>query len=370
MTGYDRARLLLVLSLCTAPLAAQPNCATPNLGRTPINDLGTGLYLGLYQGGLYPGGANAPPEAHRAEGVERALAVAPIAGPAGSRYLLLSIGMCNTSQEFCGPAVPPCTTRSFVGKAALDGRVDHGELAIVNGAHGGQTATLWESASNAAYQWIEDNALTPAGYTEEQVQIVWVKVANAGPASGLPAADADAFALVSSLGNIARAAKVRYPNLRMVFVSSRIFAGYATTALNPEPYAYESGFAVKWLIEAQVDQMAGGGIDPRAGDLDYGTVAPWLVWGPYLWADGPNPRSDGLTWDCPADYENDGTHPGDGAEEKVGQRLLDFFLTSPFGSPWFHAPVFADGFETGDTSAWTLTSPSPGSGAEPKAPGR
>src|SRR5262245_66296590 len=33
-------------------------------GLTPLSDLGSGHYQG-YQGGLYPGGTNAPPAAHR-----------------------------------------------------------------------------------------------------------------------------------------------------------------------------------------------------------------------------------------------------------------------------------------------------------------
>ena len=31
---------------------------------TPINDLGAGLYLNQYQGGLYPGGSNLMPAPH------------------------------------------------------------------------------------------------------------------------------------------------------------------------------------------------------------------------------------------------------------------------------------------------------------------
>jgi len=169
--------------------------------------------------------------------------------------------------------------------------------------------------------------LAPKSLSERQVQAVWVKLANAQPTVSLPDAGADAFNLVSGLANVARALKVRYPNLKMAFFSSRIYAGYASTTLNPEPYAYESGFAVKWLIEAQIDQAAGRGTDPLAGNLDYRTVAPWLAWSFYPWADGP-------TWSC-SELKTDGTHPAQRAESKAGQRLLQFFLNSVYTSPWF-----------------------------------
>jgi hypothetical protein len=332
----------LTLALLAAPAAQGSNCAGTSTGNVDLFDLGTGLYLGQFQGGLYPNGQNQVPAAHNQDGRTRAAEVQPLDAngqpSTTGKIVLLSIGMSNTTQEWCSENSDlPCNSWTFMGRAAASPQVDHTHLVIVNGAKGGQTAQTWDSPTDPNYDRVRDTKLAPAGVTEAQVQAVWLKVADANPTVHLPAANADAYALVGFMGDIARALKVRYPNLKLVFLSSRIYAGYATTTLNPEPYAYESGLSVKWLIQAQIRQMAGNPPDPLAGDLDDTTVAPWLAWGPYLWADGLTPRSDGLIWQC-ADLEADGTHPSQSGESKVGQKLLQFFLSSPYTAPWFAAP--------------------------------
>lgn len=323
---------MLPASLIGLGLAAS-DCDRISVGLTPINDLGANLYLDQFPGGLYPDGRNEPPADHAAEGLRRARAIEPLDAngdpdPNG-RYVLISIGMSNTSQEFC------CGSWTLMGQAANDPDVNRTELVIVNGAQGGRAASAWISPDAPTYNVVRQR-LAQRGVTEEQVVAIWLKQANPGPRVSLPDENADANILMQHLGDIVRAAKVRYPNLQNVFLSSRIYAGYASTGLNPEPYAYESGFSVKWLIEAQINQMRGGDVDPRAGDLDFNTVAPWIGWGPYLWADGLVPRSDGLIWEC-KDFQSDGTHPSQSGEEKVGTMLLDFFLGSPFATPWFRS---------------------------------
>lgn len=333
--------LLWLLALACASEPAGQNEPPPNdlVATHPISDASSWTYLG-FPGGLYPDGATMP-AAHHAAGLARAQATTPLnaAGqpdPAG-KIVLLSIGMSNTTQEFCNRGASGlCATGSFVQQALADPAVQQTTLVMVDGARGGQTASTWMTPSAPNYDLVRDTRLAPAGVTEQQVQVAWVKVANAQPAASLPSANADGYTLVSQIGPIARALKIRYPNLRLVFLSNRTYGGYATTPLNPEPYAYESGFAVKWVIQAQITQMAGGAIDARAGDLDYGTVAPWIGWGPDLWANGATPRADGHFF-VREDFRDDGTHPSASGVQKVGRLLLDFFKGSGLTRCWFLA---------------------------------
>jgi hypothetical protein len=311
--------------------------------KVPLNDLGAGCYLG-FQGGLYPGGADTLPADHLAAGQAAAARIQPLDATgrpsATGRYVLLSIGMSNTTQEFCSDGGLPgsCQPYSFMGQAAADPAVDHGTLAIVNGAYGSKAAPSWTSATSAEYDRIRDTWLRPLGLSEQQVQIAWVKVANSQPQVALPDTAADAYVMERQLGEIARALKTRYPNLRQVFLTTRIYAGYATSRLNPEPFAYENGFSAKWVIASQIAQMRGEAGDARTGNLRYDAgPAPWLAWGPYPWAAGARARSDGLTW-VPGDFNpSDLTHPAQGARQKVGAMLLAFFKTSPATRCWFLA---------------------------------
>lgn len=323
--------------------------------KIPLTDMtASQTYLG-FSGGLYENTTNTVPADHDTAGISIASNIVPLdtsgtPDPVNGKVLFMSIGMSNTTQEWCAQGYvvnTPCDSWSFTGQALADSRVNKTNLVFIDGAKGGQDAATWDQPTDPNYDRVATSILSPLGYDEKQVQVIWIKEANGQPTGTptLPNTSADAYVLETHLGNIIRAAKVRYPNLKQVFLSSRIYGGYAITTTNPEPYAYESGFSVKWLVQAQIDQMRNGGAvsDTRAGDLNYQTgVAPWIAWGPYLWADGANPRSDGLTW-VKTDFDpSDYTHPSQpgapsdtqSGEFKVGGMLLNFFLNSPH-TPWF-----------------------------------
>src|SRR6476660_7324623 len=85
----------------------------------------------------------------------------------------------------------------------------------------------------------------------------------------------------------------RFPKLQIAYLSSRTYAGYAKTSLNPEPFAYESAFVVRWLIQDQMKGDAALIYDPAKGAVK----SPILLWGPYLWANGEKGRKAGdLIW--------------------------------------------------------------------------
>jgi hypothetical protein len=131
---------------------------------------------------------------------------------------------------------------------------------------------------------------------------------------------------------IAQVLHQRFPNLKLAYVSSRIYAGYASTRLNPEPYAYESGFSVKWLIEQQIQGDAALNFDPKRGTVK----SPWLSWGPYLWASGTKGSAADLRYE-EGDFADDGTHPSPAGQKKVAAALLDFFKSDATTKSWFVA---------------------------------
>ncbi len=291
----------------------------------PLTALPQGETYKGEDGGLYGRGRNDPPPDLEAAAKRALSEVAPrdIDGQPDKAGLivLLSIGMSNTTQEFA----------SFKQLADADrGKSD--AVVIVDGAQGGRDAASWDPANPVSLDvWRDvERRLKMAGVTPPQVQVVWIKQARSNPRA-LGEFPEHADALGENLIAILQEARRRFPNLRLAYLSSRTYAGYAKTQLSPEPYAYESAFAVRGVILAQLRGDKRLNADPEAGQV----MAPVVLWGPYLWADGATPvAADGLKWE-PEDVARDGVHPSERGREKVARLLLEFFRTHPLAQPWF-----------------------------------
>jgi hypothetical protein len=271
--------------------------------------------------GLYGDGQNAPPADHLKRATAAAAKVTPLDAngrpAADGKIVLMSVGMSNTTQEFS----------RFV-QLAKDDSAKSPKVVVVDAAQGGKAADSWASADRPQTWEQADRRLAASNVTSAQVQAIWLKQARISPAT-LGEFPAHAKALQADLKNIVLLAKQRYPNLKLVYLSSRTYAGYATTPLNPEPYAYESAFSVQWLIRAQA---SGEDKELAAADM------PALLWGPYIWTDGTKGRDlDKMVW-AKDDTANDGTHPSRAGQQKVAESLLAFFRTDPTAKAWFLAP--------------------------------
>lgn len=295
----------------------------PSTGLVPLLQMTAEDRYEGEDGGLYGGGRNEPPEPHARRAKAAFAQVVPrdkegkpdAAGTIG----FISVSMSNATQEFS----------AFKRLADMDPAKSR-QLTIVDCAQGGQTMARWTEPEGRC--WAEAfRRLDAAGVSPAQVQVAWVKLANAGPSGSLEQhgrqLERDTIATLRLL-------RQRFPSLQVAYLGSRIYGGYASTLLNPEPFAYEGGFVVRWVIQDQIRGMPELNADPDRGEQ----VAPVLLWGPYLWADGRNGRrQDDLVY-LPEDFARDGTHPSAAGVDKIAREMLRFFKTDRFTGGWFAGP--------------------------------
>lgn len=282
-------------------------------------------------GGLYGRGRNQPPRAHdvaaRAQAARVRLLDAGGMPDEHGLVGLLAIGFSNTFLEF----------REFASLMRREPQVSDG-VRPVNGAQFHAGSATWAMreppdtpSTDGPWHALEER-LACTQVTALQVQAAWIKLTPREP-SAFGDFPGHADRMTSDLRTVLQRLMRRFPNLRLAFLSSRTFGGYALTKLSPEPYAYESAFSVRALIQ---EQMRG---DPALNfDSARGPVrSPLLLWGPYLWAHGLDGRQqDDLVW-TREDFGDDGTHPSTVGARKAAHQLMAFLKSSSAAAPWFLA---------------------------------
>jgi hypothetical protein len=253
----------------------------------PLCDMGKDHKYQGFAGRLYPSGTNTRPANHEQAGLALAKTVVPLDKEGqlhqDGKIVLLGIGFSNTFQAF--------------------------------------------------------KRLQAKGVTRQQVQVVWLKETNPAP-HGAPF-PASAKTLEEQTAKIVQLLAKRFANCKMVYLSSRSWAGWARVPPdknpkrqepgNSEPYSYETGFAVKWLIAKQLDG------DPALKYTALDRKAPWLSWGPYLWANGDKPRQDGFRYQLSDFRDDDRMHHSLAGMKNLGNVLLRFFKTDTTTRGWFRS---------------------------------
>ena len=309
-------------------ISVPPASGRESVGLIPVTEL-EDAYKGE-DGGLYGAKQNDPPPEHLAAARKETARIEPLdaAGkPAKEgRIGVISVGMSNTHAIF----------QAAVELAREDAGISR-NVVLVDCAQGGSEVLRWvANVQNKRGVPIWDHVaekIRNAGLSPLQVQVAWVNQCIAYPAKNGDIFPRHARIYEYLLRQNMKMLRQRYPNLRVAYLSSRIYAGYCkeSNELSPEPFAYEYAFANRWLIRDQIEGAPELNYDPDQGEVE----APLLLWGPYLWADGVKPRkSDGLTYSRD-EFASDGIHPNSAGCRKIARLLLDFFKTDPLAKTWF-----------------------------------
>jgi len=335
-SGTPRQTATAVMSLPVTNASAACNNVTwdqtgTKLPEIDLPDLGTGTYMGT-EGGLYPSGSNRRPAAHEADGIALANGIVPLDADGNydpnGQYVLLSIGV--------------SISRTMFSQYQLTEQGDpllNPHLVIVNGAIDGTDSPNYANFNDGSWQTILNFYLPYQNVTANQVVAVWLNDPRSQPSGTYPADMAKQESdVIAALQNM----QIYFPNLKLAYIESMHYAGYATNdpEILPEPYAYETGFAMQSVIADQINGDANLNYNPNNGPV----VAPWLSWGTYDWANGmladgnALPRLAGLEWGC-ADLGPDGVHASTIGKYKDAALLTTFFKSDETAEPWYLAPA-------------------------------
>lgn len=302
----------------------------------PLNELGTGTFMG-HQGGLYPNGSNNMPADFYADAIAMAKAVQPLdkngnPDPNG-KIGLIALGA-STVAMFSKGLEAQVPGEDGVNK----------EIVFVNCGIGGQD--LSDIMNPDANFWsVIDSRLGEAGITLAQVQVLWFQEDNLRNKEN--DFNTRVNQLVKEFTYMARFTKEHYPNLKLFYVSGRHTTDFMPADAKDkhrEPKAYLNGWVCKQLIENQING------DPQLAYKGNDAVAPLILWGPYFWTQGEKPRADGytLTRDL---ISNDGVHPTEKGIDRIASELVSFWKTDPVSQLWFLENPQEPGLLPGDAMA-------------------
>lgn len=330
-------------------------------GLPPLVDLGPGETYKGYEGGLYPGGSNVRPADHDAAGRKIAQSIVPLDAngnydPNG-KIVFLPVGISLTNGAWDGynytlvnnplPS-PSYTNSSFKVRAEADPAMNPKvALPMISLSADGRNDTR----NPDGYYYTEQKAeLAAQGLSPQQVQVAWLyPFALTAADSGVPPTPSTFPENAQHDQPLWRASvqalKVVYPNLKIVYMGTKHHPYEDVVA--GDPWAHDSAWAVKWVIEEQIKGDPALNYDPAKGAV----MAPWIAWGPYFWADDGIPRKyDAFLWTFddimqltdqfgnPIPPPGDYTHPSDKGIYKQATLLLNFVKSDPTSRPWFLKP--------------------------------
>ncbi|MEX0716261.1 MAG: SGNH/GDSL hydrolase family protein [Planctomycetaceae bacterium] len=270
-------------------------------------------YLGEHETGLYSGGKNEIPEAHRRAGERLAATIQPLdvegnPDPEKGRIVAVSMGHSNVREYF----------NAFA--AHLQTRDDlHPRFEFFNCGVGGQIVPRMMTFRGGTWQAVEQVARRP-GYSPKQVQVLFLhpttNTGNRRANAPEPTFPEMSEQMTDDLRKILERFVETYPNVKIAYLTSDGYRGLA----RQEPFVWWEAFAIKWLIQAQIEGKEGTAFEGPDRKL------PWLQWGPYIWDS---------SWT--REQLRDGVHPSDKGKAVFVEKYWGILKEDPVAQPWMFA---------------------------------
>lgn len=228
------------------------------------------------ESGLYPWGNSLITNSYKTNYINACESIEPLnyfgANAGSGKVVVLTIGGSN----------PAIIYNGFINAQQSDPGFGSDLLFINGGINSQDFSNLLDPATN--YWDNMQNLLTTNNVTENDVQVIFCIEDN------LRYRDTSfqrAYLLRDDYVDLLEIIRDKYPNCKLFLAGDRGYSGYTDDPKHDEPIGYENGWAVKFLVADYIN-----------GLLPEYPVVNWLD---YYWADGENPRWDGLTY-SPTDY--------------------------------------------------------------------
>lgn len=281
-----------------------------------LNDLEKFSVYKNQGGGLYKSNTNSPQLTHRIL-IQKQLQLIKPLGTTGVSDPDGKIGFIYLGD--------PYTQGEFTALADfLEGNAQvNPALVLMDSAQEPFDASYWEKSLNA---WeVMNTKVEDAGITAKQVQILWINL-SMGKISG--DFDSDMDSQTELLEQVVKTGLIKYPNIKIVYLSSPRYAGRSRVADYQEPNSYEAAFAVRELINKQER----GELKFRE-NLSLLDSEPALLWGPYIWN---SKISEEEPFAYPVNYyAADGLILNALGKQKYVVDLFNFWVNYEFSKTWF-----------------------------------
>lgn len=294
------------------------NIVVTDTVKVPLIDLGKRTYLG-FKGGLYPNGANLASGKYAKDLLSFARNIIP-KDTSGKSSATGVVGFISLGGSTTGNLMNALLAKT-VGNP-----VTNPSLFMLNCANGKHTGSINNMINPADPYWTYvNNRLTSAKLSYKQVQVVYLETEDSFYTTTFPDR---AFRARDEYESALRLFKTKFPQLKLVYVLGRTTTFNVDNVTNSEPCPYYNGWACKFVIEDQINGVAGTVYKGQSA------VAPMITWGWYEWANGTNvPRSDGFTWQ--ESNTVDGLHANDAGEDTLSSRFQNFLLTDSAAKTWY-----------------------------------